>query len=319
MKAAKIKQLDLDLLEKGKIYRFWLSLTSDGFGDPLSIPIFVAQGAKPGPILGLSSAIHGNEINGIPVIQQLFRELDPSQLSGTILAAPVVNIPSFFRKRRRFQDNVDLNHIMPGKARGNVSQAYAYAFFHKFVEQVDYLVDFHTASFGRINSYYIRADMSNQVSAEMARRQNPQIILHNPAVNGTLRGAAEAIGIPAITLELGNPNVFQPAIIAQSLEGVYNVLAMLNMFDHAYESQEGANIPVCQSSKWIYTRKGGLLHVHPKVTDYIEKGQLIAHQENIFGDRIAEYRAPQAGIIIGKSVSPVNSSGGRILHLGILK
>jgi len=40
---------------------------------------------------------------------------------------------------------------------------------------------------------------------------------------------------------------------------------------------------------------------------------------DIFGNRIKDYLAPEKGIVIGKSINPVNQTGGRILHLGIIK
>ena len=52
---------------------------------------------------------------------------------------------------------------------------------------------------------------------------------------------------------------------------------------------------------------------------YNEQGELIATQTDIFGDKILDYHTPEKGIIIGKSVSPVNQTGGRVLHLGIPK
>ena len=59
--------------------------------------------------------------------------------------------------------------------------------------------------------------------------------------------------------------------------------------------------------------------VHPKVTNFVKKGEIIATMRNIFGDVVKEYYAPEDGVVIGKSVSPVNQTGGRILHLGIVK
>jgi predicted deacylase len=58
--------------------------------------------------------------------------------------------------------------------------------------------------------------------------------------------------------------------------------------------------------------------VHPQVTDFVEKDQLVATLRNVFGEIEAQYYAPEAGVVIGKSVSPVNQTGGRILHLGIV-
>lgn len=317
MKIKVVDHLNLDQLEAGKVYKFWLNMVSDSFDQPTSIPVFYAKGVEKGPTLGITSSLHGNEINGIPVIQKLFKKLDIDRLKGNILAVPVVNIPSFFRKKRRFPDNVDLNHIMPGKAKGNVSQVYAYHFFEKVIRNMDYLIDLHTASFGRINSYYVRADMSSSITAKMALVQNAQIILNNPASDGTLRGAAQAIGIPTITPELGNPNIFQPEIINHALTGLYNTLTTLGLYEAEIRSANHKTV-ICRGSKWIYTTQGGLLQVHPKVTQMVKKGELIAHQEDIFGERLQDYHAPKDGVIIGKSVSPVNTSGGRILHLGFV-
>ena len=59
--------------------------------------------------------------------------------------------------------------------------------------------------------------------------------------------------------------------------------------------------------------------VHPKVTDLVKKGDVIATMRSVFGDLVKEYLAPEDGVVIGKSVSPINQTGGRILHLGILQ
>lgn len=49
----------------------------------------------------------------------------------------------------------------------------------------------------------------------------------------------------------------------------------------------------------------------------LNKGDKIAIVKTIFGKTIKEYFCPENGIVIGKSVNPVNQSGSRILHLGI--
>lgn len=301
----------------GTIRYYWLRIISDGFNNPICIPLMVARGHQDGPVLGLTAAVHGNELNGIPVIQRLFREIDPSELRGTIVGAPVVNVPSFMRRKRRFVDGVDLNHIMPGKADGNVSQVYAYRFFHRLVQHFDYLLDLHTASFGRVNSYYIRADMDIPVVREMALLQNADIIVHNPPSDGTLRGAADELEIPAITLEVGNPNTYQRRLIRSGITGIHNVLCHLQMVDDEIEKPEKEAI-LCKSSRWLYTEMGGLLELHVDLRERVKKGQVVASLRNIFGAKIQEYTAPFDGIVIGKSVSPVNQSGGRILHLGAL-
>lgn len=311
-----IEEFNIEDTPKQSIRYYWLKIISDGLGEPISVPLMVARGKEDFPILGLTAAIHGNELNGIPVIQRLFNEIDVQDLKGSIVGIPVVNIPSFIRKKRRFNDGVDLNHIMPGKADGNVSKVYAHRFINRIARHFDYLLDLHTASFGRINSYYIRADMKHPVTRKLAMLQNAQIIVHNPPSDGTLRGAASALDIPAITLEVGNPNTFQKKLIRSGIEGIHNALSFLEMTDDEIEKPEKEAV-LCKRSYWVYTDRGGLLSVHVGLTDRVKKGDQIASLRDVFGNLTREYYAPEDGIIIGKSVSPVNQSGGRILHLGV--
>lgn len=314
--ATVIRELNLTDIPEGEIQRFLLHLVTDGIGMPIYVPIIVAKGMKPGKTLGLTAAIHGNELNGIPVIQRIFKQINIQELSGTLVGVPAVNIPSLHRKRRRFIDGKDLNHIMPGEPDGHVSQVYAWRIVNYIIKHFDYLVDLHTASFGRVNSYYIRADMDDAATRQMALLQNAQIIVHNPPSDGTLRGAAEDLEIPAITLEVGNPNTFQKGLIRDGLTGIHNLLSYLNMTNDSIEESEEAPV-LCKKSYWIYTDTGGILTVHPKVTDFVRKAEVIASIYDIFGDKIKDYYAPEDGVIIGKSVSPINQTGGRILHLGI--
>ncbi len=313
-----IKELNLSNIPANTITKYWLELVEDGMGVPIKIPLIIAKGDSADKVVGLTAAVHGNELNGIPVIQRLFKEIDPSKLKGTIIGVPIVNAPSYLRKKRRFLDGVDLNHIMPGKENGTVSQVYAWRIVNKLIKHFDYLVDLHTASNGRINSYYIRADMSDEVVRKMALLQNAQIIVHNPPSDGTLRGTADELDIPAITLEVGNPNLFQKGMIRDGLTGIHNLLGYLKMTDSEVEEISDDTI-LCKKSYWIYSDVGGLLTVHPKVAEIVEKNQIIATMRNIFGDVIKEYFAPEKGVVIGKSVSPVNQTGGRILHLGLMK
>lgn len=313
-----INTFDLSSVPVGVISRYYLNLVEDGMGTPIRLPLIVARGKYPGPVLGLTAAVHGNELNGIPVIQRIFKEVDSNNLAGTIIGVPIVNVPSYLRKKRRFLDGVDLNHIMPGKEGGTVSQVYAFRVVDKLIKHFDYLLDLHTASNGRINSYYVRADMSDAIVRKMAQLQNAQIIVHNPPSDGTLRGAADELKIPAITLEVGNPNLFQKGMIRDGLTGIHNMLGYLKMTDSEVEEISDETI-ICKKSFWIYSDVGGLITVHPNIADVVESGQLIATVRNIFGDVIKEYKAPHRGVIIGKSVSPVNQTGGRILHLGLIQ
>jgi hypothetical protein len=152
----------------------------------------------------------------------------------------------------------------------------------------------------------------------MARLFSPQIILDDPASDHTLRGHAAEAGIPAITVEIGDPARFQPAYIKRTLSGLRAVLAEVGLLPRRKVRIAASEPVICSKSRWMFTDGGGLLDVLPDVTRVVEPGQLVARLTNVFGDVCREYRAPERGIVIGRSVEPHADMGARILHLGTL-
>jgi predicted deacylase len=163
------------------------------------------------------------------------------------------------------------------------------------------MIDLHTASFGRVNSYYVRADMNDPVASVFAKLQQPQIILHNSGQDGTMRSAAAEIGIKAITVEIGNPQLFQNQYVQWSYKGVMRILAYLNMFKASISDLSGALLTVlCSRGFWIYTKTGGVLEVYPQVNSIVRKGDLIARIKNIFGNIVDEVYSPNSGVVSTK-------------------
>mgnify|MGYP002785262496 CR=1 FL=1 len=170
---------------------------------------------------------------------------------------------------------------------------------------------------------YVRADVKNDTLFTLAKLLEPDIILNNkgnPSFGSeeskTLRAAALEKGIHSVTVEYGDPQVFQTVMISRGVNGILNIMAWLGMLT---EPEKVKKLPViCKKSYWMYTDAGGYLEVLVELNQVIEKGAPIAIVRNAVGDKIKEYYAPESGIVIGKSTNPVAMSGDRILHLGIL-
>ncbi|KAI9203897.1 uncharacterized protein BJ171DRAFT_582667 [Polychytrium aggregatum] len=312
----------------GKISTLWINMVKQGLSEWLRVPVIIARGSEEGPVVGITAVVHGNELNGVPCIHRVITDIDVYKLKGTVVAVPCVNVPGYLRFTREFSDGKDLNRLFPGNENGTASQIYAHMLITKIINHFDFLIDLHTASFGRINSYYVRSDMNDPVSAIMAKLQQPQIILHNSGQDGTLRSAASSRGIKAITVEIGNPQLLQNQYVQWSYMGVMRILSYLNMFKSDginANSAEGAVIPpppntiICSRGFWIYTKTGGVLEVYPSVNTVVRKGDLIARIKNIFGNIVDEIYSPSHGVTIGRSSNPVAMAGDRILHLGVIK
>jgi len=308
------------------IYNYWLEMGTNTYGQPILIPVIVIQGAREGKTLGLTAAIHGNELNGVAIIHEMTKSVDPANLKGRVVAIPGINAMSIQLDERRFVDGEDLNRTFPGKEHGSESEQYVYKIKERLLPAFNFLIDMHTASFGRENVMYARADSSNDTILKLAELQEPDIILNSkgPSFGAssseaeTLRAQAGLLGIPGITVEYGNPQVIQKDLVERGLKGIRNTLKWLNMYNGAIE--KGMVQPIyCKKSYWIYMDDGGFLDVVVELKQIVKKKDKIAIVKNAFGEVIKEYYAPEDGVIIGKSSNPSNMSGGRIIHLGILE
>ncbi|KAJ3298542.1 hypothetical protein HK104_010597 [Borealophlyctis nickersoniae] len=315
--------LDIAEFPPGKISTAWINMVKQGLSEWIRVPVIVARGAEEGPVLGITAVVHGNELNGVPCIHRVITDIDVSKLRGTVVAVPCINVPGYLRFTREFSDGKDLNRLFPGQESGTAGQIYAYQIMNKIVSHFNYLIDLHTASFGRINSYYVRSDMNDPTGATMAKLQQPQIILHNSGQDGTLRSAAMNRGIGAITVEIGNPQLFQNQFVQWSYMGVMRILSYFNMFEVDPVDSLSMGPPpstiLCSKGFWIYTKTGGVLEVYPQVNTVIKKGALIARIKNIFGNIVDEIYAPSSGVTIGRSSNPVAMAGDRVLHLGVIR
>ena len=89
----------------------WIPVTTLASGAELRVPLHTLAGAQPGPTLGLSALVHGNEpVPSIGIIRAVLERLDASELRGTLLAAPVLNPLGYAAMSRHTpEDGMNLN------------------------------------------------------------------------------------------------------------------------------------------------------------------------------------------------------------------
>lgn len=310
------KAVNLEQFPRGSRTDFYVRVFEDATSQPVDIPLIAARGSEPGPVVGITAAVHGNELNGIKIVHRLLEDVEIANLRGTLLCAPIVNVPAFAAGQRCFLDGRDLNHHFPGRSQGTPAEQYARAFLRAFLPACDALIDIHTASEGRTNTIYVRANLALPRVRRLAELMNPEIILHIRSGDGTLRHAARARQIPAITVEAGNPSVFQGRMVYDGELGIRNILKELGLIPG---EPRLTRIPVyCSGSRWLRTTSGGLLETQFKLGERVEKGQLLAQTIDPFGRPLQDYLAPRSGIVIGMAANPAALPGTRFCHLGFI-
>jgi uncharacterized protein len=222
-----IEKLDVEALPRGKVYRFWFKGMDTSAGQAWYVPVIVNRGKEAGPRLLLNSGIHGDELNGIRVVQMVTPEVDPQKLSGTIIGIPGLNVPGMLRGNRNYIMSDDggsaanLNRMMPGdETKGDATSRFAGRVWQKlWMGNVDYVIDLHSQSRGTAYPTFVYADPRNDKVRMIADLIAPDVIKYDAGEKGSVETEFVRANIPAVTFEIGRAGVWQHELIDRSVLG----------------------------------------------------------------------------------------------------
>jgi uncharacterized protein len=282
-----------------------------------SIPstVLVANGMRPGPVLCLTAAVHGDELNGIETVRRILHEIDPKRLTGTVVGVPIVNIQGFYRGSRYLPDRRDLNRFFPGNPTGSSAARIAHSLFNNIIVHCTALVDLHTGSFHRTNLPQLRANLNDPGTVTITQGFGSTVILHSDGEEGTLRWAATQIGIPAVTLEAGAPMQVHEDAVVHSVKGIQTLLDTLGMYRR--RSLWGNPEPVYYQSRWVRADHGGILSGRVRLGRQVTEGDLLGVVIDPLTNQQYEIRSPFHGRIIGMALDQFVMPGYATFHVGI--
>src|SRR5262245_2260 len=111
----------------------------------ISVPAYIAAGAGTGPTLAVLGAVHGDEYEGPVAIAELLATLSLEEMTGTLLAVPVVNVPAYAAgQRANPADGKDLARCFPGDPDGTPSAQLAHMIARECIAPADALIDLHS-------------------------------------------------------------------------------------------------------------------------------------------------------------------------------
>ncbi|WP_028579734.1 succinylglutamate desuccinylase/aspartoacylase family protein [Desulfogranum japonicum] len=285
-------------------------------GMTLQIQIHIRRAAAEGPILFVTAALHGDEINGCGAIRHIIQDNSLQLERGTLLLVPVLNLPAFDRHSRYLPDRRDLNRSFPGDAKGSLASRMAHTIFHELVTHCDYGIDLHTAAVRRTNYPTVRGDLSNPDVKKLAHAFGTEIILNTKGPRNSFRREACKAGCPTIIMEGGEVWKLEPVIVETAVRGIKNVLRDLRMISDPTEHPRYQI--TLEHSKWIRAEHGGFLDFHIRPGDIVEKNQPLATNTTILGEPQGTLLAPFNGVVIGMSSLPAVSPGEPVCNLGKL-
>ena len=316
------KETDAEALEilgssvpPGSYQRLSWSATELFEGIPVDTPVLVMNGRYPGPVLCLTAAVHGDELNGIEIVRRVLHDLDPQKLSGAVIGVPIVNLQAFRRGSRYLPDRRDLNRYFPGNPDGSAASRIAHSFFTSIVRHCDALVDLHTGSFDRANLPQLRADLRNPGVVTLTQGFGATVIINSVPADGTLRQAATDAGVPTVTLEAGGPSRLEIEEVSHGVKGIETLLNTLGMVRKV--SLWGDPEPVYYRSTWVRANRGGILLSEVDLGRRVRAGDLLGTITDPITNARTNIYAPTDGRVIGMALNQVVMPGYAAFHIGL--
>ncbi len=321
---AVIEKLDLQTLARGQIHKFWFKAADTNTGQSWNVPVIINRGASDGPRILLNSGTHGDELNGIRVAQRIALAVDPANLKGTIIAIPGLNTSGLLYGNRNFvlsRDGgytSDLNRLMPGTAgEGDLASRFVGRVWDQLWKgNVDYVIDLHAQSRGTAYPMFVYVDPRSDGSRWIAETLAPDVIKYDAGEKGSAETEFVRQGIPAVTFEIGRPGIWQTDLIERGYQGVYRVLAGLQMLTTRTSTAASSAKPFLGNQfTTLRAKVGGYAELYVSLLEDVKSGQLLARQINAFGDTVAEYKAPHDGRVLSIGDDPVREPGATIVRI----
>jgi uncharacterized protein len=293
-----------------------LAVSESYIGDRTSIPVTVVNGERPGPVLFVTAAVHGDELNGIGIVRELLGLLEPGVIAGTLVCVPVVNVYGMMSHSRYLPDRRDLNRFFPGSPTGSTASRIAHTLMTEVIVQADAGIDLHTATNHRMNVPQVRIGADDDEAYRLAQAFGAPVLIHGNRREGSLRDAAGAIGVPVLTYEGGEAMRFEDDVIAVGTAGVQRVMAALGMLEGA-PPQPGKPDVESDEAHWVRAERGGILDLHVSPGDRVAVDQSLWTLTGPFGRERSHKTSPYAGTVIGMTTSPLVNPGDAVVHIAV--
>jgi predicted deacylase len=319
-----VSALNVDDLEPGQKHLLYFQGVEMPTGQRWYVSVTVAKGAKPGKRVVLVSGVHGDEMSSVHTVQTVMNQLEPTKMSGTVMAVTDVSRPAMESMQRRWpnsgrgMDLIDMNREWPGNENGATAPSrHAGLLFNRLLRpNADVAIDFHTGTTGFDVTAFNIAGMDVPEVKAMVELYPVGQIFDNHVYPGVLHNAFMDVGIPSFTPEIGAARVLDLKMVSLFVEGTMNVLKHHGILAEPMgRTGKDLNVFVGNSAFPILATAGGVVEHLVKLNDKVEAGQKVAIQRNSFGEVVAEYTSSVAGEITGQRSDAMSEPGNPLVFI----
>jgi len=297
------------------------------------LPFMFVKSVNPGPVIWLTACVHGDEVGGMVVIQEIFKKLKKGILKGEVYAFPLMNPMGFetgshtiIVRSEITPVTEDLNRSFPGNKDGSLAERIAFLIFTQIKETNPFLVlDLHN-DWKKSIPYVLLdpnpgKDGDYEKAKEFAKKIGFPVVLDTVEVEKTLTYNLLKEGIPALAVELGESYAVNEKDVEHGVGAIWNLLSELGMVKPDEEPlkvviSERIKNKILTYSQQQASLTSGVIRFLVKPGEIVNKGQPLARIYNPFGKLMETVKALEEGIVLGYADSAVAFPGSPVMAFG---
>jgi hypothetical protein len=291
---------------------------------PVEVPLHLVEGAENGPTLVVQAGVSGLEIEPAAVLPKVVDEIDPADVSGTLVLVPLMNTSGFeFEQVNAAWDDKNLNELGRGDPDGTVSEQMVHQYFRDVLDPADAVVDVHTGALWSYNRYAGVFDVGDvEASRDLAVAIGlPQVLVGHPD-DGSMAFEAASDGTAVVSAQIGGgPGLYdhRQGDMERVRNAVLNSMKHLDMIDGDTEPDEDS-VSVLETHTVLEPvgERGMVFIDKEKRGTHVSDGEQIGYVRHPFnGEILEEIEAPRDGVMLRGGVSwPVQPEGVTLAILG---
>lgn len=281
------------------------------------MPIKIMHGKEAGPCVLIFSAVKGDELNGLEIINRLLKSKPLQSLRGTLIAIPVLNVLGLINHPKTLSYETNLERCFPGHEQGSYGERIAHLFTQNILCKADYCIELQTGSLNHDILPQIYCNLDNPESKRLAQHFSAPVITNMNIHDNSLRQTAENLNIPQLVYQAGEAMRIDESAIALGLSGIQNVLSHLDMLEEIPASNTSPYQSIfSQDQDWLRAHHSGVLHSEIVLGQMIKKRQVLGLISDPFStNTIDPVKSPRDGVVVGINRHPLIHEGQTIFKI----
>jgi predicted deacylase len=281
---------------------------------PVSAPVMIATGSRPGPTLWVQAAVHGGEVGGTLGLARFLERVELSTMAGAVIGILAANPLAFQAQARNTpQDGENMNRVFPGSLSGTITRQMARRLFETARTTADMVVDLHSGGAEATVPFYTLYWDDGSPASAAARA------LAVSAGTATVWAARDEWLSGALIVQLTRSGT--PALIVESGGGAALEDGEIESFASAIESiaRAGGLLPgspgsareptMIGSCDLVFTKEGGFFVPRCRPGQIVEGGERIGEVVDVFGQVRERISSGKRAFVaaLGRPYLPVHS------------